>query len=49
MLLDPEVIEALCATETEMEEHETDEELRAVEECKGGLAPQARIECDPPW
>lgn len=39
VLLDTEVIEALCATE--MEELQSDERLRALEECKDGLAPQA--------
>ena len=34
VLLDTEVIEALCATE--MEELQSDERLRALEECKDG-------------
>ena len=41
VLLDPEVIEALCATE--MEEGRSDEGLHALEECKDGLAPQATL------
>jgi len=40
VLLDAEVIEALCATE--MEATATDEGLRALEACKEGLAPQAK-------
>lgn len=42
LLLDAEVIEALCATEMEIEETNTDEGLRALEECKDVLAPKAR-------
>lgn len=42
LLLDAEVIEALCATEREIEEANTDDGLRALEECKDGLAPKAR-------
>ena len=42
LLLDAEVIEALCATEREIEKANTDDGLRALEECKNGLARQAR-------
>lgn len=46
VLLDAEVIEVLCATEMEIEETNTDEGLRALEECKDGLAPKARRAID---